>query len=68
MSALVKPSDHALMIDVQEEAARHGLILITDGKEMAYTLPHYIPEGWTRFVMVQKNSRRISRREIVCAG
>lgn len=60
----VRPADHALMIDVQTEAAEMGLILITDGRDLAYTLPNHVPPGWTRFAFIDKNARRINPREI----
>jgi hypothetical protein len=69
MSALitvtpVTASDHALLLDVQAEADQRGLILITDGRELAYTLPHHIPAGWTRFAIFDKNAGRLNPREI----
>jgi len=50
--------DEATMLEVQEIAERHGLILITDGRELKYTLPHHIPPGHTRFALVDKDARR----------
>lgn len=47
----VKSSECALMIDVQEEAEEHGLVLVTDGNEMKFTYPHMIEPGWTRFAV-----------------
>jgi hypothetical protein len=37
---IVKPDD-ALLIEVQDEAEKHGLVLITDGHELKY-----MPKGW----------------------
>lgn len=54
--APVRAADHALMIEVQEHAADQGLILITDGRELAYTLPHFIPPGWTRFAFIHRQA------------
>lgn len=50
----VTAGDQALMIDVQEDAARQGLVLVTDGHELKYTPAHHIPPGWTRFAFVVK--------------
>lgn len=58
-TAPVCRDDHALMIEIQAEAERLGLVLVTDGRELAYTLPHHIPPGWTRFALVDKNARRL---------
>lgn len=44
------------MIEIREHAEQHGLVLITDGHELAYTLPHHIPLGWRRFVLVDKET------------
>jgi hypothetical protein len=60
----VRDKDHELMIDVQREAERLGLVLVTDGRDLAYTLPHHIPPGWTRFALVDKNAGRLDPREI----
>lgn len=52
---IAKP-DNALLLEVLDEAERRGYILITDGNEMRYTLPHFpLPEGWTRFIMKVKS-------------
>lgn len=59
MSALrIAKPDEALLVEIQEEAERHGLILVTDGHELKYTLPHAIPPGHTRFAIVDKNAGR----------
>lgn len=58
---IVKPDD-ALLIDIQEEAEKQGLVLVTDGRELKYTLPNMIPEGWTRFAMKVK-PRLVPARE-----
>lgn len=50
---IAKPDD-ALLIEVQEQAEQQGLVLVTDGRELKYTLPHLIPDGWTRFAMKVK--------------
>jgi hypothetical protein len=48
----IKESDEALLIDIQGEAEKRGLVLITNGRELRYTLKHFpLPEGWTHFVM-----------------
>lgn len=54
MNALALNPNHELLIDVLDEAEQRGLILITDGFELKYTLPNAIPLGWTRFVMKAK--------------
>ena len=59
---VVKP-DERLLIDVQREAEEHGLILVTDGHELKYTLPHHIPPGHTRFALVDKNAGRLDPKE-----
>lgn len=46
--------EHELLIAVIEKAEEQGLILVTDGKDMKYTLPNHIPAGWTRFAMKMK--------------
>jgi hypothetical protein len=51
------------MVEVQQEADQLGLVLITDGSELAYTLPHHIPPGWTRFALIDKNAGRLNPRE-----
>jgi hypothetical protein len=53
-----KPAE-SLLIDVLAEAEKKGLILITDGRELRYTLPHFpLPDGWTRFI-VKVRPRRL---------
>jgi hypothetical protein len=48
----IEQSDEVLLIDIQGEAEKRGLVLITNGRELRYTLKHFpLPEGWTRFVM-----------------
>lgn len=53
LAMLITPV-HELLIDAQEEGERRWLILITDGRDLKYTLPHAIPPGWTRFAMKVK--------------
>jgi hypothetical protein len=48
-----KPGE-TTMLEIREAAEQAGLVLITDGRELAYTLPHHIPLGWRRFVLVDK--------------
>lgn len=50
--------DSATLLEIQEEAERGGLVLVTDGHEIKYTLPHHIPPGHTRFAIVDKNAQR----------
>ncbi len=48
----IEKPDDTLLIDIQEDAEKQGLILITDGRELKYTLAHFpLPDGWTRFIM-----------------
>ncbi len=51
--------DETTLLEIQELAERHGLILVTDGHELKYTLPHHIPPGHTRFALVDKNATRV---------
>lgn len=50
----VEVPDDTTMLEIREEAERAGLVLITDGRDLAYTLPHHIPLGWRRFALVDK--------------
>jgi len=59
---IIAPDDR-LLLDVQREAEEHGLILVTDGHELKYTLPHHIPPGHTRFALVDKNAGRLDPKE-----
>ena len=59
---VVAPDDR-LLLDVQREAEEHGLILVTDGHELKYTLPHHNPPGHTRFALVDKNAGRVDPKE-----
>ena len=55
MPIRIEQPDDTLMIDIQEQAERQGLVLITDGRELRYTLAHFaLPAGWTRFSMKVK--------------
>lgn len=55
MPLRIEHPDDSLLIDIQEEAEKKGLVLITNGRELRYTLPHFaLPSGWTRFVMKVK--------------
>lgn len=57
MNAIVrveKPGE-TTMLEILEEAERAGLVLVSDGRELAYTRPHHIPPGWRRFAMVHKS-------------
>lgn len=58
---IVVPED-TLLIEIQEQAEKHGLILITDGRDMKYTWPNMIPQGWTRFA-IRVKPRRLDPRE-----
>lgn len=61
----VTRDDEARMIDVQDDGARRGLVLVTDGRELKYTLPHLIPPGWLRFAMIHRIARAPDPREPV---
>lgn len=55
MPLRIEKPDDTLLIDIQEAAERKGLVLITNGRELRYTLKHFaLPAGWTRFVMKVK--------------
>jgi hypothetical protein len=50
---VIAPGD-TTMRELHEQAHRMGLVLVTDGHELAYSIPHHIPLGWRRFVIVDK--------------
>ncbi len=51
------------MLEIREQAESHGLVLVTDGRDLAYTLPNMIPLGWRRFVLVDKPARPLDPKE-----
>lgn len=58
VGAAIVPDETTLM-DAVEIAERQGLELITDGRELKYSPRGHIPLGHRRFVIVDKDARRV---------
>lgn len=43
-----------LLADALDHARRHGLVLVTDGRDLMYTPAHFIPPGFLRFGVVRR--------------
>jgi hypothetical protein len=54
----VEKPDSATLLEIREEAERMGLVLVTDGRELAYARPEQIPPGHLRFAMFDKDAAR----------
>jgi hypothetical protein len=48
--------ENATMADVQDNAERLGLVVITDGNRFEYARPGEARPGWRVFRMVQKST------------
>lgn len=53
--AVVLPEDPTLA-EAREHGARHGLVLVTDGRELRYAMPHAIPPGYLRFALFARRA------------